>query len=35
MLCIVMLIFAFSDITEVKGWSMDFLEGGAYERNII
>ena len=28
MLCIVMLIFAFSDITEGKGWSVDFLEGG-------
>ena len=30
MLCVVMLIFDFYDITEVKGWSVDFLEGGAY-----
>ena len=36
-----MLIFAFSDITEGKGWSVDFLLGGAYsavkknEINII
>ena len=30
MFCIVMLIFAFNDITEgQKGWSVDFKEGGA------
>ena len=35
-----MLIFAYSDITEGKGWSVDFLEGGELsavkknERNI-
>ena len=28
MLCIVMLIFDFYDNTEVKGWSVVFLEGG-------
>ena len=29
MMCVVMLIFDFYDITEGKGWSVDFLEGGA------
>ena len=29
MLGVVMLIFDFYDITEVKGWSVDILEGGA------